>query len=239
MAEAGFDVRFLDRRGSGLNGCHRGHTVHYERLLNDVRQFLDFVRFERDRDHTEVPLILMGISWGGKVAALAAARYPQRFDGLALLYPGICAQIRPNWRQRRLLKLGLALGQGRERVPVPLDDPTLFTGQREWQEFIRNDRYALHHVSLDFLQASLDMEERIRREASQINLPLLLLLAGRDEIVDNERTLQLLTQMGAPRESAILYRDARHTLEFEPNREEIFDDVIRWLNQLSCRSCSE
>ena len=238
MAEAGFDVRFLDRRGSGMNGCHRGHTPHYERLVNDVRQFLDLVKRERDRDRPDAPLVLMGISWGGKVAALTASRETDRIDGLALLYPGICARIKPNWTQRCLLKLGLAAGKGREQVPVPLDDPALFTGEREWQEFIRNDRHALHQVSLDFLQASLEMEVRIRQEASQLSFPLLLLLAGRDEIVDNQETLRLLTEWGAPRESAILYRDARHTLEFEPNRAEIFDDVIQWLNHLSCRAAS-
>lgn len=238
MAEAGYDVRFLDRRGSGLNGCRRGHTAHFERLVSDVRQFLDLVRFERDREQPEVPLILIGVSWGGKVAALTAARHSDHLDGLTLLYPGICAKIKPSWRQRKLLKLGLAAGKGLHRVPVPLSDPALFTGESDWQEFIRNDRYALHHVSLDFLQASLDLEERIRQEVSQIKMPLLVLLAGRDEIVDTERTLQLLPQWGVRPESAIVYEHARHTLEFEPNREEIFDDLIRWLNQLSRRSCS-
>jgi alpha-beta hydrolase superfamily lysophospholipase len=137
-----------------------------------------------------------------------------------------------------LLKLGLAAGKGQQRIPVPLSDPTLFTGESQWQEFIRNDRYALHQISLDFLQASLEMEARICREAPQINIPLRVLLAGRDEIVDTERTLQLLPRLGVPPESATVYQNARHTLEFEPNRDEIFDDLLLWLNQLSRRSCS-
>ena len=105
---------------------------------------------------------------------------------------------------------------------MPLSDPRLFTGEPDWQEFIRNDRYALHHVSLDFLQASLDMENRLSSEMNQIGIPHLVLLAGRDEIVDTEKTLQLLTRIGSPPESVIVYQEARHTLEFEPNREEIF-----------------
>src|SRR5258708_6872444 len=44
LAEAGFEVCFLDRRGSGMNEPGRGHVIHYERLVNDVSQFLVEIR---------------------------------------------------------------------------------------------------------------------------------------------------------------------------------------------------
>jgi len=59
-------------------------------------------------------------------------------------------------------------------------------------------------------------------------------LAGLDDIIDNERTLRLLSRFGAPQENLIVYNEARHTLEFEKNRREIFSDYLEWLNQL-CR----
>ena len=49
LREAGYDVRFLDRRGSGLNEKHRGHAPHYERLINDVVQFLADVRHQQQQ----------------------------------------------------------------------------------------------------------------------------------------------------------------------------------------------
>lgn len=234
ISAAGFDVRFLDRRGSGLNGCHRGHTPHYERLIHDVRQFLAHVKEERDSERPGAPVILAGISWGGKVATATAIRNPDLMDGLALLYPGICARMKPNWWQVQLMNLGISLGKGRERVKIPLDDPTLFTGEKDWQEFIRNDRYTIHQVTLDFLKASLDLEQLIQSEATKLKLPLLMMLAGQDEIIDNEETLRLLSQFGSVRENLILYNNARHTLEFERNRHEIFSDFLEWLNHL-CR----
>ena len=48
MSDAGYDVRFLDRRGSGLNTRDRGHSVHADRLVNDVVQYLSVVGHERD-----------------------------------------------------------------------------------------------------------------------------------------------------------------------------------------------
>ena len=234
MSEAGFDVRFLDRRGSGLNGCQRGHTPHYERLINDVRQFLSAVQFERDSQRPGAPIILTGISWGGKVAAATAIRYPNLIDGLALLYPGICAKVRPSWWQLQLINLGLSLGKGQDRIDVPLDDPALFTGEKDWQEYIRNDRDTIHKVSLDFLKASIALEQMIHADAEKLKVPLLMMLAGRDEIIDNERTLNLMSRFGASQENLVIYNNARHTLEFEQNRREIFGDYLEWLNKL-CR----
>ena len=96
MADAGFAVYFADRRGSGWNGRWRGHADHGLRLLNDVRQLVRTVR----RDHPNVPLTLMGLSWGGKAATAFAATYPELIDRLALLYPGLKPQIRPTLWQR-------------------------------------------------------------------------------------------------------------------------------------------
>jgi len=233
MAAAGYDVRFLDRRGSGLNGCRRGDAPHYARLIQDVRQFLDNVRSERDRDAPGAPVILLAVSWGGKTAAAVAAQFPDRLDGLALLYPGLCAKVRPNPLERFLIRLGRSAGKGQKRIVVPLNDPALFTGETEWQEFIREDRLALREVSLDFLQASLDFERVLARDIDKITAPLLLMLAGRDEIIDNRRTTELVMRAASDEKTLYRYSQARHTLEFEPDREAIFSDLIGWLNRLS------
>src|SRR5205085_10226583 len=123
LAQAGFDVRFLDRRGSGLSKGARGHAEHWERLVNDVAATLRWIRFERPPG----PIILQAVSWGGKLAAAVARLHPELIDALALLYPGIHARVRPSFRQTLLLKLAdFARARGRS-VLIPLNDPTLFT----------------------------------------------------------------------------------------------------------------
>ncbi|HUG20505.1 MAG TPA: alpha/beta fold hydrolase [Planctomycetaceae bacterium] len=236
IAAAGYDIRFLDRRGSGLNGCERGHTPHFERLINDVRQFLREVRLERDRNSPESPIILMSVSWGGKVAASLAAAHPELIDGLALLYPGLCARVRPTRIQRRLIRFGIDTGKGKMRIPIPLNDPKLFTGEPDWQDYISRDERALRYVSLGFLQASHELESYVARHAEKIVAPLLLTLAGRDEIIDNAATEALALKFRSSHKNFITYRDARHTLEFEPNRLQIFSELVEWLDHLPrCR----
>lgn len=232
MAEAGYDVTFLDRRGSGLNSADRGHAAHADRLVNDVVQMLGDVCWTRDRSAPGVPVVLAGVSWGGKLAAVVAGRRPELLDGLAFLYPGICARIRPRWYQKGLLRLGQSLGAGRKFIEIPLDDPALFTGQPEWQEFIEADPLALHKTTVSFLNASVTLDAEAKPIAPKISHPVLAMLAGRDQIIDNDATREYLNRLGTSKLTVKEYSEARHTLEFEPNRDAIFSDLIDWLDDL-------
>ncbi len=229
MRSAGYEVRFLDRRGSGENSPDRGHAAHPERLIHDVTQVLADVCWERDHKTPKAPVILLGVSWGGKLAAATAARRPDLVDGLALLYPGLRSRVGPRFYQRWLLDLGIHLGQDRKLVRIPLDDPALFTGVSAWQDFIRQDPLALHEATLSFLKASLLLDQELDRLAEGVSQATLVMLAGRDQIIDNRATRRLLDRWGSPHLAVKEYPEARHTLEFEPGREAIFSDLIAWL----------
>ncbi|HUG93328.1 MAG TPA: alpha/beta fold hydrolase [Planctomycetaceae bacterium] len=237
LAEAGWRVDFLDRRGSGMNDAGRGHAGHAERLLNDVVQFLAGIRHERDRVDPDLPVVLLAVSWGGKLAASVAARRPELLDALAILYPGLCPRLGPTWYQSLGLHLARRLGGERRRVRVPLDDPALFTSQPEWQEFIRDDPLALREVTVGFLNASRDLDRIVAGAPERIDCPVLMMLAGRDEIIDNEGTRRWFARVAAADKRLLEYGDARHTLEFEPNRAAIVDDLLAWLDGISRRGC--
>jgi alpha-beta hydrolase superfamily lysophospholipase len=231
LCETGFDVRFLDRRGSGLNEADRGHAVHPDRLINDVVQFLSAVRHVRDRKSPESPVILLGVSWGGKLAAAVAGRRPELCDGLALLYPGLRPRIAPSRWQRLQLILAMRTDKQQRLVPIPLDDPELFTAEPQWQQFIRSDGLSLHEATVGFLSASASLDAELPSLVTNIRCPVLLMLAGRDRIIDNEATQALFNRFGSTDRHLLVYEHAAHTLEFEPNRERIFDDLIGWLTR--------
>lgn len=225
LAEAGFEVYFSDRRGSGLNGFLRGHADHGMRLLNDTRQLIQLVR----REHPGVPVTLMGLSWGGKTAAAFAATYPELIDRLALLYPGLEPRLGPTRWQLRRLNLARKHDIRDRSVPVPLSDPALFTGNPAWQRFIANDPLALHFVTSGFLNSGRNLDDIVRKCPERIVHPLLVMLAGEDQIIDNHRTRLRIAEFGTRRLLSILYPDARHTLEFEEDRDVFIADLTNWL----------
>lgn len=234
MASAGFPVYFADRRGSGLNAVDRGHADHGERLIHDVGQLLRLARQEQpttDGEKTrQPPLTLLGISWGGKTAAAVAAVAGSEVDRLALLYPGIETALRPSPWQQLQLRLARHWDIRRRMVPIPLRDPSLFTADPEWQKRIREDARALHQVTSGFLNAGRDLDAIIRRQASQITQPTLLMLAGRDQIIDNAATRARVAEFGCRHLTMLTYPEASHTLEFDACRDESVRDLLQWLS---------
>src|SRR5262245_55968374 len=79
LSEAGFDVYFLDRRGSGLNAINRGDTPSYQRLLDDLVEF-----FGAHSGDPRIATFLIGISWGGKLATALPCHRPGLVDGVLL-----------------------------------------------------------------------------------------------------------------------------------------------------------
>ena len=232
LRDAGWRVLFPDRRGSGENrarpGHPRGHARHADRLLADLRLAVAHAR-ETAAD-PRAPLVLCGISWGGKLAAVLAGEEPGACDGLVLMYPGLCPRVRPNAVQAAALRAAAWWGATRRAVRIPLDDPRLFTRTPGFVEFVRDDPLALREATVGFLAASIALDRRVSAAVRGLRVPTLALLAGRDEIIDNCATRRLLaTAPAGP--TVIEYPDARHTLEFEPGRDAIYADVADWLGR--------
>jgi alpha-beta hydrolase superfamily lysophospholipase len=234
LCEAGWEVRFLDRRGSGMNGEARGHARHADRLVNDVVQALTaakgpFPGSEAEGRAAARPVLLLGLSWGGRLATAVAARKPSLVDGLMLLYPAIFARFQASWWQRQLLRLARPFDVTDRLAPIPLDDPVLFTSDPYWQEFIRNDPVALHQATSGFFVSSAELEVEAKQSAGRISMPTLLMLAGQDRIIDSPRVREWAGRCPSADITVREFPDAAHTLEFEACRDEFVQGLIGWL----------
>jgi alpha-beta hydrolase superfamily lysophospholipase len=239
LCQAGCEVFFLDRRGSGMNETGRGDAPSVDSLVNDVLLFLSDLKLESRITGMNVPTVLMAVSWGGKLATIATARRPDLVDGLALLYPGLKALVRATWWQQIQLALADRLGIRRKRVPIPLEDPALFTGGSRWQDFIRNDPLALRDVTVSFLLANRDLDRFLDACPPAIHQPVLLMLAGKDDIIDNEATRRYVEGFASTERMIHEYPEARHTLEFEPDRQRFVDDLVAWIRQLAATRANQ
>ena len=224
LAGAGFEAHFPDRRGSGSNHADRGHTPSARRLLVDIAERLQSLRDRGDG----APIALAGISWGGKLAVLTAARRPDLVDALALICPGLHPRVGVTWRER-LLIARCWLTDRRRRFPIPLSDPALFTASPEAQAFIATDPLGLRSATASLLAASTIIDLMVRRAPRKVRQPALLMLAGQDQIVDNARTRAYFETLASREPRVVEYPEAHHTLEFEPDPTRYAFDLIRWL----------
>src|SRR5262249_36293351 len=172
LAAAGLEVFFLDRRGAGLNEQDRGDAPSFRRLLDDVAEFLRHLRGQPGGGK----VLLVAISWGGKLATALQRRHPGLADALALLCPGFFPRGGLSLRQK-LRVLGARLVAPRRLFPVPLDEPELFTETPRWLDFLRQDPLALHRATARFLVESVRLDLYLRLVPRHVGVPVLLLLA--------------------------------------------------------------
>ena len=218
LAKHNWAVTLLDRRGSGINQVDRGDARSFKRLLDDIAEFLPT---------QPKPCFVMGISWGGKLAVALQRRHPGLCDGIILVAPGIKPRIRTRLFQR-LRIFANRLVVPRRLFPIPLNDPTLFTANPARQAFIANDPLTLRDATARFMVKSVRLDGYVRRCRRHVTVPTLLLLAGQDRIIDNDRTRRFVAKFAGPVE-VFEYPSAHHTLDFESSRPPHWDDLVRWL----------
>jgi acylglycerol lipase len=226
LADAGFAVLMPDRRGSGRNTVHRGHTRSAAQLLADGADALDELRRRTGLDTAH----LIGVSWGGKLALNLVRTQPRRIRSLTLVAPGFFPVVDLPVRQKPRVALA-ALFDRRQSFDIPITDPEMFTATPRWLDYLRNDSLSLRQVTAAFLLASRRLDRFVRAAASHPGLPTHLILAERDRIIDNARTAAWLRELGWPDATITQYDDAYHTLEFEPDPDPFITDMIHWLTQ--------
>ena len=225
FAQAGYRVLFLDRRGSGLNEVSRGDSPSFRTLLDDLKEFLQYQRKEIEGS---TPLILGAISWGGKVAFGLEIRMANLMDGIILLAPGFCPKIQPTRKERFFIALG-SLFAPRRLFNIPLNDPELFTSNPVAQKFLKEDPLALRKATARFLLDSVRLDFYLRIFRTKISKPILLLIAGQDKIIDNEKTIAFVKRFSSGSLTIKEYPKAHHTFEFEPEPQKHIDEIEEWL----------
>ncbi|WP_435015295.1 alpha/beta fold hydrolase [Tundrisphaera sp. TA3] len=228
LAEAGYEAHFPDRRGSGSNRKDRGHAPSSRRLIDDVTEYVASIR----SGSPPLPTTLAGISWGGKIAVIAAARRPDLIDALALICPGLQPRVGVTSRERRAIAWAYFTNR-RKTFPIPLSDPALFTDNHEAQTFIANDPLGLRAGTAGLLAASAFLDRGVRRSLRRVRQPSLLILAGHDRIVDNDKTRADFARIPSAEKQIIEYPEGHHTLEFDPDPSAYAHALIAWLQASS------
>lgn len=219
-----FDVYCLDRRGSGLNRENRGflsgHVDAYETLLADIDSFITPLRNRYDQ------VFLVGLSWGGKLALAYGLSHPQAVDGLVLITPGLRAKVDVDPLNK--LKIGL-LSPFRPTalVATPIW-PEMFTTTPVYLDYIRDDPLRLTSATVRFFWQSRRLDKYIDRNIAGNRLPIQLLLAGNDTIIDNDGVLDVLEQGREPGLDVLWYDDQTHSVQLDA-AQRLVNDMTEWI----------
>jgi acylglycerol lipase len=229
LAARGFPVVCLDRRGSGINRENRGFiSGHVERGSSLVEDIHQAVRIARAKDGID-EIYLIGLSWGGKYAMAYDATYPDEVDGMILITPGMKPKVDLKAGEKLAVLTDVLFAPERQhRIPI---EPEMFTTNPEQLAFIRQDPLKLRTASAGFLWQSLAMDRLVAKKDDGRHPPMLVLLAGRDRIIDNAATRAFVTRDPQRQVTIIEYPEQTHSIQLDAP-DLLARDVLKWVAKL-------
>ena len=118
------------------------------------------------------------------------------------------------------------------RDDIPLNRAELFTGTERGQRFFLTDELLLRQATAGFYLASRRMDKIIARLSQCAPVPVHLMLAGEEGIIDNEKTETFARDLGWPATKITHYPGSRHSLEVEPCAETYFADLVGFITRV-------
>lgn len=218
----GFAVRGYDQYGHGESGGVRGGLPTDNRLVEDLADVLASTRARMDR---KTPLILLGHSMGGLVAARLVASELARVDGLVLSSPAFDPGL--SFVQKILLAV-LPSFAPNLRVHNGVQPQWISRDPRVVRAY-RQDRLIHHRISGRLARFIVDGGAATLEQAATWHVPTLLLYAGQDKLVD-PRGSQAFAK-AAPHKVVTphCFEDHYHEIFNELDREPVYARLQQWL----------
>ncbi len=218
-----------DLRGHGLSGGVRGDVNGFDRYLADIDSAFAWA----NTTWPDTPIFVLGESMGASIAIqyVASEKYCAKhfpLAGLVFVSPVLSSAIRPTFREMMLFIRSLLIAPKKPSIAVTgredlgCRDPT-------FNALLRADPLFVRRVSVRFLTRLTLWLWQSKRKASQINLPLLVLLGGRDYVARRSGTSAFLRRVPAREQRIVTFPQAYHCLLRDPDTPAVVRILTAWL----------
>lgn len=223
LAEAGVATFALDLRGFGESGAPRTHVDSFHQYLDDLSLAVEYLRSE----YPLLPLFLIGHSMGGLISLTYCIRDRPVLGALIVSAP-VVLHPPPPLRIRVLAYLLTRLMPRhyfvyRNQVQNFSHDPKVI-------EAFKNDPLCQNAGTPRFYTELQRMRRYLLQEASRLSLPILILQGTGDTIVLPQGARLLYERVSSSDRRLIEYEGFYHEPFNELGREQVFADILAWLN---------
>jgi acylglycerol lipase len=224
LCAAGWAVWALDWRGHGYSEGPRADIEKLEWVLADAGQLVA----QAAAATTGQPLVLLGHSMGGAMAAAFAVLHPEQLAGLVLSGPALHLAARP----RALALLVRALASVRPRTGVAQVKPSALSHDTQVVDRFASDPLVWHgrvpaRTAFEMYRAARLVVER----AEDLRVPVLVVHGSEDQIVAVQASQHFFAALGSTDKELRVLEGFRHEPFQEVGREEVIGGLLAWLDQ--------
>lgn len=204
----------MDHVGHGRSAGERVLISDFEKVVADFRLLHEYAHAQ----HPDLPVVLIGHSMGGMVAARYAQRYGDELDAVVLSGP-----VLGRWEAVEQL---LAASE----IPdVPIDPATLSRDPAVGRAYLDDPLVWHGSFKRPTLESLARCLETINDEGQITEVPVLWLHGEDDQLVPYEGSATGWERIAAPESEAISYPGARHEIFNETNADEVLGDVTAFV----------
>ena len=222
--KAGYSFYTLDLPGHGESSGKRGHIDHFKTIMNLVQKLLETA----EADHPDKPIILYGHSMGGLIVTrylLSNLKLPAKS---VVTSPWLGLTVKP-----ASFLIGLAYFIRRiypgfvQKTEV--EHKFISHDQVEVDKY-KNDPLIHYKVSVNMLVSMLTAIEYNFHHADKLQTDLLM-LHGSDDMITSPEASEKFAIKNKEKTEFILMPGLFHEMHHEPNKDELFEIIINWINK--------
>jgi alpha-beta hydrolase superfamily lysophospholipase len=222
----GFDWITFDYRGHGQAAGTRGHCYHFEEYLDDFDAALALA----ERRAGGRPLFVVATSHGALVAMryfTSGAYKPPAIRGLALCSPFFAVGM-------KVPAVKVAAGKVVSRLIPRLAMSSQIKSEDLSRdpavvEAHRKDRWTHGVATARWFTECSAAQAYCLAHAGNLQLPVLMLVAGEDRLVNPSRSREVFEAMTHADKQFVLYPEYFHEVLNDKGREAVFADLEKWL----------
>ncbi|CAK9159768.1 unnamed protein product [Ilex paraguariensis] len=228
LTSCSFGVYAMDWIGHGGSDGLHGYVPSLDHVVADTGAFLEKIKLE----NPGIPCFLFGHSTGGAVVLKAASylHIEGMLEGIVLTSPALRVRpahpivgavapffslVVPKYQFKGANKRGIPVSRDPAALEAKYSDPLVYTGPirvRTGHEILRISTYLM-------------------RNFKSVTVPFFVLHGTADKVTDPLASQDLFNEAASKFKDIKLYDGFLHDLLFEPEREEIAQDIIDWMEK--------
>jgi alpha-beta hydrolase superfamily lysophospholipase len=166
----------------------------------------------------------------GALVVMAASSQVET-DGIIICSPGFDGHPQAfslGYKVKSLLS-ALFTPQREVNLPYQLDLVTRSLAVRAWLTNLTAKRMS---VPGSMLFELLKLSQNVIANLTSVKAPVLMITAGQERVVNNQVSQKLFDKLQAPSKKHICMQDAWHDLMFDPQIDEVAEEIANWQGNL-------
>ena len=219
----GYAVYSFDLRGHGKSEGKRGYVEHFSYYLDDLRTYYDIVR----QENKNAKIFMVGHSIGATIATDFAINHPEKLDGLissaVVLKAGDSVTGLTILMAKVLSLLFPKMGVS------PIDASTISRDKAVVDAYVNDPLVYRGKISARLGTELLNEMKRLLSTISELSLPMLIMNGTADRLSNPASSKILFDGVSSKDKTLKLYQDFYHEIYNEPERQQVFQDMEKWL----------